>query len=230
MIQKKITLFLLAAMASLGIQAQSTEEPRLKTNADIAFRYGTGLASGSVSYLATFGLGKKRKFHLGGGLRLALASGSDLNFETAPARLTGKPSTIDSVEISSFTTYSTNLFLDAEYEVSKRLNLGFNIDLAGFSWGPRKNGVFISENSRQNITARPTPYNILLVGDNDIGSLNSELFVRFKWKQNLSVRGGISYLFTEFQTDKEYAFNNDRFRNKSMGGFVSISFLLPGKK
>lgn len=227
---KSVILFLLAVIASRGMQAQSQEEPRLKSNADFAFRYGTGLASGSISYLATFGLGKKRKFHLGGGLRLALASGSDLNFETAPARLTGKSSTIDSVEISTFTTYSMNVFLDAEYEFSKRLNLGFNIDLAGFSWGSRKNGVFIFENSRQNITARPTPFNILLVGDNDIGSLNSELFVRFKWKQNLSVRGGISYLFTEFQTDKKYTFNNDRFRNKSMGGFVSISFLLPGKK
>ncbi len=74
--------------------------------------------------------------------------------------------------------------------------------------------------------AKPTSLNALLVGDNDIGSLNSELYVLYHASERLSVKAGLSYLFTEYTTDKKYitGIDNDRYRNKSMGAAIGIQY------
>lgn len=64
-------------------------------------------------------------------------------------------------------------------------------------------------------SGRPTTLNLLLVGDNDIGSLNSNFSLRYLVHEKWQVQAGYQFLFTEFTTKAVLANDNDRFRRKS---------------
>jgi hypothetical protein len=74
--------------------------------------------------------------------------------------------------------------------------------------------------------ASVTNLNLLLTGDYDIGSLNSELSLNIKITDNLLLRPGLSFLFTEYTTFNPLAFANDRFRKKSLMPMIGISYIL----
>ncbi|MEN9598311.1 MAG: hypothetical protein RL596_622 [Bacteroidota bacterium] len=78
------------------------------------------------------------------------------------------------------------------------------------------------------VTAKPTGFNLLLISDNDLGSLNSELFIRYKINNKWSIRGGTSFLFNEYKTNTKVqvqnGIENDRFRYKSLYGLVALSY------
>jgi hypothetical protein len=64
----------------------------------------------------------------------------------------------------------------------------------------------------------PTSFNGLGIGDNDHGSLNSEFYARYFFKDLWAVKIGFQYLFTEYTTNtnvQQFPELNDRFRNKS---------------
>jgi hypothetical protein len=73
-------------------------------------------------------------------------------------------------------------------------------------------------------TAKPTAFNLLLISDSDIGSLNSELYARYWINDRFAVRVGASFQFIEYKTDKNLTFENDRFRHKALLPFVAITY------
>ncbi|MFX9101094.1 hypothetical protein ABTN51_19460, partial [Acinetobacter baumannii] len=89
---------------------------------------------------------------------------------------------------------------NSEYQFSSIWSAGFNIDLIGFSFGTQKTGIYSHYGSSSLVQAKPTAFNLLLISDNDLGSLNSELFVRYKVDKKWSVRAGTSFLFNEYKT------------------------------
>jgi hypothetical protein len=66
-----------------------------------------------------------------------------------------------------------------------------------------------------------------LVGDNDKGSLNSHLFVRYKLSDRLGVKLAYQYLFNELTTTTKVQTvpsANDRFRAKSGMIYVGVNY------
>jgi hypothetical protein len=187
------------------------------------------------------GLGNgKQLFHVGYGLRLTSYFGSGQNFITAPARLTSRQTgpqvlfsktyteSLDTVTFSRAQINSVNLALFFRYNIRPRLNVEFNIDAVGFSFGPRQNGKLTSTLKPSTIdetqTAKPTSFNALLVSDNDIGSLNSEFLLRYWISDRIAIKGGFCFLFAEYRTENRLIFDNDRYRNKVSMAMLGVSY------
>jgi hypothetical protein len=184
-------------------------------------------------------IGSKKKFKIGYGLRLTFDKGKDLYYETAPAELTSKASgpqiiftkiyteNIDSVYFKSTQTAFVNASVNFEYQLSSRLDAGFNIDVVGFTFASKSAGKYIAYQSPENNTyqsATSTPFNLLLVSDNDKGSLNSEFYLRYWATSKWGIRAGVSFLFTEYTTDHKLRLENDRWRNKSLQLLLGVTY------
>jgi len=223
-------------LISMNSFAQEQEEKKgyFKTSYyDLGSSFGSGQFAGSLSWSHLHGLGsKKQKLKIGYGLRFLSYFGSDQNYTTAPAKYTSNEADIDTLKFASSQINSLNVSLHIQYSIVKKVEVGFNIDAVGFSFGGSQKAGLVSS-VRGTIapiqSAKPTSLNLLLVGDNDIGSLSSEFYVRYWITERFGIRGGLNYLFTEYTTDNALKLDNgrievDRFRNKSMMGFLALTF------
>lgn len=195
--------------------------------------FGNSEFSTAFMYQHMWQLGKKQRFKIGGGIRLTNYFGFNKYFTTAPAKLTSGqtgpgvlfaedlPQNIDTVLFKNSQVNALNLSINFEYQLYKKLRLGFNIDAIGLSLGGNKNGSYLGNNGLGAATsAKPTLFNLLLVSDNDLGSLNSELFAAYQYNKKWSAKLGFQFLFAEYTTNTKVQTTpdfqqNDRFRNKS---------------
>jgi hypothetical protein len=189
-----------------------------------------------------YGITANKKFKLGYGVRYNGYLGNDKYYVTAPAYLTsgekGPPvlfieniqENMDTFSVHNAQHNSINAAIYLAYDFSDKWDIGFNIDAAGITLGGSREGKMISSNrpstSPETIAAKPTPYNVLLISDNDIGMLNSELYATYTINKRLSISAGLTFLFSEYTTTEEISYNddNDRFRYKSLMGMLSINF------
>lgn len=211
---------------SFNASAQ-TDYPAKSTNADVALAFGNGFST-AFSYNKLWGLGAKKRFNIGAGGRLTSFFGSKLDFITAPASLTGKPEMVDTVNFASVQSNALNLNIQLQYSFNK-LDVGFNIDAIGASFGAGQSGTVAASTSTLNKStqaAKLSSVNVLLVGDNDLGTLNSELYARYWFTPKIGLRLGGSFQFIEYTTDKVIAFDNQRFRLKTLQPFVALSIRL----
>lgn len=224
------TSILLVTLAAFS-QENTTAPPtgyKYNNNFDIALGAGSGQFSGALSWVHFHGIGKKEKFKIGYGIRFTSYFGSNQNYITAPAELTGKPESIDTLFMANAQSNALNLSINLQYSFSPKFDVGFNIDAVGLSFGGKQTGKFISSIRPTTVsetqTASITSFNVLLVGDNDIGTLNSELYVRYWLSEKIGIKAGVGFLFTEYTTDNKLTYDNDRFRNKSMMGMIGITY------
>ena len=183
--------------------------------------------SAAVSWVKLHAVTKKKTFKIGYGLRLNSQFGTDLYYITAPAKLTIEPKNIDTFFVKSPQNNAFNLSINLQYTLKEKIDFGFNIDALGAAFGKNISGKYISNQSALTGTehsASPTKFNLLLVGDNDIGMLNSEFYLRYWFTNKLAIRGGASFLFTEYTTSSKLRLDNDRWRYKAMQGMLAISF------
>jgi hypothetical protein len=180
-----------------------------------------------------------KKLKIGIGLRATAFFGGSQNYVTAPAMLTSgkrslaafftdyKNEKLDTLTLNHSSTFAVNTKLSFEYNF-KKSGLGFNIDVAGFTFGQKqKSNFWTAENKNLNNTiqvAKPTPFNFLLISDSDRGSLNSELYYKRQILKKNSLRFGLSFQFVEYKTSQKLTFDNDRFRFKTLMPFVAFSF------
>ncbi len=227
-IKTSLILSIFFSFYFFSVKAQETEIPKTIQAFDIAIGAGDGIYSAGLSWNRTHGLLKSSKLRLGYGLRFSSFSGTNLQYITAPAKLTANEQTIDTLLINSPLNLGLNASIHIEYMFTPRLKGGFNIDAIGISFGSESATTFISTahagNFPVNPTARPTPFNVLLVGDNDIGYLKSEFFVAYAISEKFWIRGGLDMTFSEYTTEVKLAHENDRFRYKAMMFFLGLSF------
>ncbi len=233
------TVFLSLSSFSQTIQKDTLK--KLKINyLDLSVGFGQNQVLIASSFTHYWGIGKKQKLQLGIGARLTNSFGSDQYFTTANAKLTsGKtglgvlfaddiPANIDSFFVGNPQINALNISLNSEYLITKKISVGFNIDLIGFSFGASKTGTYINNGKTSLVGAKPTSLNVLLVSDNDKGSLNSEIFARYKLNSKWSLRGGAAFLFNEYTTNTAVqqlnGISNDRFRIKSLNVMVGVSY------
>jgi len=223
--------FLLIAFASLPTILFAQETKREHFISRTSHEVGATLASNGTANSLAFsinqywGVGKKKnnfKFGLGARLTSSLG-GSSLEYITAPAILTsGKtgpavffaeqiPQNIDTLSLNNTQVNAINLYLALRYDFAKKWGVEFNIDLAGASFGAEKTAVLNYGDvayATKTTTARPTIGNVLLISDNDIGSLNSEFMISYKIKPTLKLRAGLVFLFNEYTLDNPVKYTN----------------------
>ncbi len=192
----------------------------------------------SLSYVHLWQLGAKKKFSMGLGGRFTSYLGANQYYITAPAELTSGSSSpfiifqdnitanIDSFFVKSPQVNCLNLSLNFEYQLTKKFSAGFNIDAMGLSFGSSVNGNYINGSAVRLADAKPSSFNLLLVSDNDRGSLNSEMFARYAINARWALKLGAQFLFTEYTTSfnvQSFPSDNNRFRNKSLMVCLGIS-------
>lgn len=200
------------------------------------------VSAGSNAFMGTIGGEKqftllKDKLHINPGVRFNTFMGTDLKYITAPAEYTADDKNVDTMTFAKSQVNFLNLFVRIEYDITKRIAIGFDIDLTGVSFGAEQKDVPLTqgENHQQvnylqpptSPSAEPTTLNALLVGDNDLGSLNSSFYASFDITDNFGVDAGLSFVFTEYTTSNEWQYGevkNDRFRNKNAMGFVGVHY------
>jgi long-subunit fatty acid transport protein len=179
---------------------------------------GSNQGSVSLDYFRIWKITKSKKIEIGLGARVTSYFGSSQYYSSAPASLAADKTDSDSVLLQSPRILATNVAIHLGYRISNKFGVGFNIDAVGFSLGSRQNGFYINGNQGQSTTAKPTSFNVLLIGNNDRGSLNSEFHARYFLKEKLAVKIAYQYLFTEYTTNtlvQQAPKPNDRFRNKA---------------
>ncbi|MDX2172011.1 MAG: hypothetical protein SFY56_02750 [Bacteroidota bacterium] len=194
----------------------------------------------ALSWVHLHPITKKQRFKIGYGVRFNNYYGNNLNYVTAPAKLTSKRTdpgvlfseifyeNIDTFFVSNSQQNSLNLSINLQFTIKQKFDVGFNIDAIGVSFGSKTTGTYKSyqapadNNTLQ--TASPTPFNLLLVSDNDIGSLNSELYFRYWFKPRLAIKAGASFFFSEYTTVNKLRLDNNRWRNKSLMPLLAITY------
>lgn len=228
---KKVLFYLLLLPVSLVAQ-------RTVDLADAAVGVARYQGALSLSYVHLWQVGAKQKLSLGVGVRFTSYLAANQYYITAPATLTSGSTSpfiifqdnlvanIDTFLVKSPQINCVNISLNLEYQLTKRLAAGFNIDAIGFSLGSGVTGNYINGPAGKMVNASPTAFNLLLVSDNDRGSLNSEMFARYAVNERWSLKLGAQFLFTEYTTSypaQQFPSENDRFRNKSLMLFVGIT-------
>ncbi len=218
--------------------AQAQKKPFWQ--ADISFQFGKNNLVLSDHLSLNWYVGKKQKLFLGAGLRMNNFFGSNANFTTANAELsrgkTGlgaffspkKNENIDTVTIGSSSAFSLNLGFYAGYVINDNWSVGANIDLLGFSVGSNADANYITNGVSSATKAKPNNINALLVGDNDLGSLNSQFYVRYRINAHWSATASTGIMHTEFVTENKVqnlnGISNDRFRNEAMNFGLGIGY------
>jgi hypothetical protein len=131
---KKITFLLLCLVAGFNSHAQYSY-PKKQTYGDVALS-AIGGASTALSYNNLYGVGKSKRFKIGWGVRLTSFFGKNLDYYTAPAKLTSGEvgpqvlfvenilSNIDTLKLTKTQTNALNLDIHLQYSFRK-LDVGF---------------------------------------------------------------------------------------------------------
>lgn len=231
----------------------SAQQPSARTGqfVDLTGTFGKAENAVALAYVYQWKIGKNKRWHIGAGARTTLYNGNQKDFITAgPAKYTRsftapfaiffageQAENFDTLQVQRPLTYSINLTANIGYAISAKWYAGFNIDVIGLSFGRKTGGVLSGINAlRQqgkftDLGVTPTTFNVLLTGDHDRGSLNSEFFLKYQLTEKYSIKGVYQFLFVEYQTDAvQQAIPNgplnSRFRNKAnlLGLGVSYNF------
>lgn len=219
---------LLIMICFVASNAQTNDIPRTTSYFDIALGVGNEIYSGALSWNRTHGITKSNKLRLGYGIRFSTFSGSDLTYITAPAKLTSREATIDTLQLESAVTYALNTVINIQYQFTPKLLAGFDIDAFGVGFGPSQQATFITTpdpgTHNNNQTADPTLINLLLGFDNDRGQIKSEFYLAYQLYDKWAIRGGMDMTFSEYTTREKLTNDNDRFRYKAFMFFAGASY------
>lgn len=234
---KKVGVLILTIGLALSARSQSATASYAAWEATVGANKGHLLATASnIQYL------NDAKFKVGLALRLNTFVAKDKRFATAPAILTSgvkgpqamfKPNILDNIDtlyVPKVITHSVNLAVFLEYSFSANLAVGFDIDLLGFTLGGEQmTELYEPLDGVEAIGAKPSRFNLLLISDNDIGTLNSELYARYRPdKSDYYGKAGVSFYFSELKTKQKLWLDNDRFRYKTpLTPLLGIGYITP---
>lgn len=245
MYKKIFIVFLASAMAAKG-SAQQNSLVRSNQLLDITGTAGASQGSMAGSFVHNWGIFEKRRFEIGIGARWSTYFGSKKDYITAgPAKYTRsftfpfviffagqEEQNFDTLSLQRPLTHSINVMINLGYNISPKWYAGFNIDLIGYSFGRKTSGIFTHNGiTKTDPMSKPSAFNILLTGDHDKGSLNSEFYLRYKLNDRWNARAVYQFFFSEYQAQtvsQTFAdgTTNDRFRNKANNFGLGVSYQL----
>lgn len=224
--------------------AQTNTASRFNQYADLSGTVGASQGSAAASFVHNWRLGARKKWEIGVGGRWTSYFGTKKDFLTAgPAKYTRSFTTpfiiffagqeeqnFDTLAVQRPFTHSINAMVNIGYHFSPKWYAGFNIDLIGVTFGRKTSGILTSNGiTSTDPDSKPSAFNVLLTGDHDRGSLNSEFYLRYNINRRWSVRAIYQFLFVEYETSTlKQTFSdgntNDRFRNKANNFGLGISY------
>lgn len=185
---KKLILFCIICLFSFENIAQ-----RAKVSQALSF--GGAFSSGHFIPTTSFGeqilFGKNYRFALGSGIRATIFSAKGTTF-------TGVKSPYLTTTITPLTRENILIFnvpITAEYQGTK-IVAGFNIDLIGLTFGKSKDSLTISNyrGSTDNLSVKPNQVNFAF---GSAGSTNNEIYIGFRIREEMTIKAGVSFLFTK---------------------------------
>lgn len=242
---KTLTLLLLLSLPVISFAQSGDLQGDFKKTIqvlDLSLATKGDFTTAALSLNRWYGLGHSHRFRIGYGLRFTSAFGSNTDYRTAPAKLTSGSESIvalfsddlvaniDTIRFPKTQINSLNISINLAYAISKKVEVGINIDAIGVSFGSNQTGIFTANSPvRSSLSgtaqeAKPTAFNLLLISDSDKGSLNSEAYIRYGLTPRFSLRGGISFQFNEYTTLRKLTFENDRFRAKNTMPLLAVSY------
>jgi len=237
---KKFSIFLLLLVL---VQTQTSAQFLKENNFfDASFSTLGSQSALSANYHHLHGLGKAKKFSVGYGVRFTSNYGKKVDFITAPAKLTSgstglgviftenKLENFDTLSLAKYAVNTLNLSIHLNYKFHPKWDVEFNIDALGFSFGKQQTADYLSskrlsspnQDTKQKV--KPTSFNLLLVSDNDLGSLNSEILLHYWFKPKWTLKLGASFVFAEYTSENKLFLDNNRFRNKALMGMFGITY------
>lgn len=242
--------------------AQSPVSARLRSGFDVGMGYSSTnnnptAYNPSIAYYQLINVGERKVFSFGWTTRLGAFYGDNINYYTAPARLTrGKTGfgalsaplisrNIDTVRFDYVTMTSLNVGVRAQVNLG-RIELGASADLLGLTLGRRRTGSYKSSTGLFSVTksssgadsitapfqganvaqrAYPSRFNLRLLGDNDLGTLSTEVYARVHVNQRFAVKAGYQWLTTGVTVpNRDIIADNNRFRNRVGMAYVALTF------
>jgi hypothetical protein len=247
---KKLLIALLTFF-SVHSFAQSPVAARLNSGYEAGMAYSKNNYHPSIGYYQLINIGERKLVSLGWTARLGSFFGDNINYYTAPARLSrgksglgalGAPlvnQNIDTVRFDYVTMTSLNFGFRAQVNLG-RVEFGGSADLIGLTLGRRRTaryrsstGAFLVDSvnttpfTGANVSqrARPSYANLRLLGDNDMGTLATEIYGRVHINQRLAVKVGYQWLTTEVTAqNRDVVADNNRFRNRANMVYVGLTF------
>ena len=100
-------------------------EPQNGSSVELGGGIGSSVGSISASGFHNWGIGAKKKFYVGTGVRFTSFFGSNVNFTTVPADLTADYKNVDTLLAPSPGVNSLNLTINLRYKISEKFDVGF---------------------------------------------------------------------------------------------------------
>ena len=242
--KKFLYSLLLITLTAPVFAQQSFSTSKRNTFVDLTATGGSNQGTVAGSYVYNFRIGKNKKIEAGFGLRNTSYFGRKKDFITAgPARLTRTSTTpfliffagqreenFDTLVVQRPFTNSLNATINLGYNINNKFYAGFNIDLIGFTLGSNASAVFKSDGkTTTEPTTKPHTFNLLLTGDHDYGTLNSEFFLKYKVADRWSVKAVYQFILIEYKTTTLEQTASDgtvitRFRNKANNFGIGVSY------
>ena len=237
-------MVLLTCLAAQTGWSQKTVLSRVSQYVDLTATIGESQGTVAGSFVHNWKLGSRKRFEIGIGGRWTSYSGSKKDFLTAgPAKYTRsftvpfiiffagqEEQNFDTLTLQRPLTHSINAMVNFGYAIAQKWYAGFNIDLIGFTFGRETSAVFTSDGvTRTDPASKPSPFNLLLTGDHDRGSLNSEFYVRYQIARKWSIKALYQFVFVEYESQMVSQIFPDgemnyRFRNKANNLGLGVSY------
>ncbi|MCC5945106.1 MAG: hypothetical protein JJT94_09225 [Bernardetiaceae bacterium] len=224
--------FILFGLAFFLFCEKSEAQPRRKVsnwhhNFGLSVGGGNNQLAASLKWFHLYGVDSEQRFRIGYGFRLNFTGGGDIPFYSAPYELRKDKATTDTLELKEPQLISLNIGLYMTYSITERWLLGFNMDLAGAGFGAESPGILYSEQIPQPegllIAENKPQYGNLFRGwRDDLGALNTEVYVGYQLSPNWQIRGGIARYKWEFRTPIAFVRDNERYRSAAILGFIGV--------
>ena len=233
------TLFFLMLLNVATATAQTQRLSKVLSSVDFGFGIKQKNAVAAISFSQYLELDRRGLFQVSWGLRMARFMGQNVPFTTAPPLLTtgkgglsavGAPiigANIDTLFMPKAQLTSLNFMVGVQLQVGI-VNIGANADIFGLALAGSRIGTFASNESIKfndsPQTATTMLGNIRLLGDNNRGNLNAEIYARVWIAQQVGIKIGYFFSISEYQTaEKNLPNANDRFRFRQSTPYISIS-------
>ncbi|MGB0432590.1 MAG: hypothetical protein ACPGLV_19085 [Bacteroidia bacterium] len=215
------SIFILAIMG-IGFNASA----QFMNQYDVAIGFAGGQRSLSLSAQKQFSIGAKQRLKLNLGLRFSTIGFGELEYYSAPIDYFLIPEKTDTLVLSNSGQNNLAIMLGASYLIKNKIELGFNIDAVGYTFGQSRTATFNPQGANITDEVSPNQITALLVGANDIGMVKAEFFGAYRINDKLAIRLGLANSFVEYKTSTELQTGNDRFRGISSMPFVAARITL----
>ena len=198
--------------------AANAEEARtiaLHRTADLALGDAAGAAKVSASWSPLLGF-------FGDHLRLGLGVRLGTYFLRQGVAFGGGDGKLVAPNMEA---YGLNAFAQARIRIVGELEVGANIDLAGYGFGSSVVADYQAPNSsfRRRQSAHVSTLDLLKFGSGDRGQLDSEFFLSYRFG-SVGIRAGFTHFSAELLTRRRLDEGRNRFRHPFSGGFASVYY------